>query len=98
MIEPPKRVYALSAVLLLSVAGCGDRYRALPTITLETVQQLSRDDTHYLSYEIEDDQILVTVVDRHGDGHVLRLAPGRLAPAEAVERLDRKQAELSQSR
>ena len=92
------RALALTAISWFFVAACEDRPGAYPTISLETVQELRHGDIRYLSYQIEGDKILVTVVDKHGDGHIHQLARGGVTPVEAVELLDRKQAELSRSR
>jgi hypothetical protein len=76
------------------VCGCARKPEALP-IHLDTIRGLSAADTREIRVEEEDEEILVTVVDKHGDGHIHSLELGGSTKAQALELLSRKQSELS---
>jgi hypothetical protein len=66
------------------------------TIDMETVRQLSAETTARVTYEEARGTVFVTVIDKHGDGHVHRLVLGDATRTQALELLGRKQAELAQ--
>jgi hypothetical protein len=83
-------------LLVLLVAGCtGESQDSSPfTLTIEALRQLSPETTAGFTYEEDGDAILVTVIDRYGDGHIHRLILGDLTKAEALDLLMQKQAEF----
>jgi hypothetical protein len=88
-----------NAMLAIAIAGtlacaCARKPEALP-LTLDTIRSLSTADTQEIRVEDKGDEILVTVVDKHGDGHIHSLELGGASKGEALELLSRKQAELS---
>lgn len=80
-------------VLLLCCGGCA---RESPAFTLDvaTLRQLSAETTAGITYEEDRGTVFVTVIDKHGDGHIHRLILGEVTRAEALELLGQKQAEL----
>src|SRR5688572_1076456 len=87
-----------SAVLAFAVAAglacaCAREPERFP-IHLDTIRGLSTADTREIRVEDNGDEILVTVVDQHGDGHIHSLELGGASKGEALELLSRKQAEL----
>jgi predicted amidohydrolase len=92
MLSPVSKLLAL-AVVLLSGIGCGRQSPAF-TLDIETLRELSPETTAGISYEVDDGTVLVTVIDKHGDGHIHRLVLGNTASSQALKLLDEKQAEL----
>lgn len=88
------------AALVVLVSGCTGNAQdssAFP-LTIETLRQLSPENTAGLTYEEDDGAIFVMVIDRYGDGHIHRLILGDLTRAEALDLLARKQAEFGQGK
>jgi hypothetical protein len=82
-------------VILLCCAGCARESPAF-TLNIEALRQLSPETTAGITYEEDRDAVFVTVIDKHGDGHVHRLVLGDVTRAQALELLSQKQAELGQ--
>jgi len=82
-------------VLLLCCTGCARESSAF-TLDIEALRQLSPETTAGITYEEDRGTVFVTVIDKHGDGHIHRLVLGDVTRAQALELLDQKQAELGQ--
>jgi hypothetical protein len=91
-------ITACLAVLALLSLGCGGcaRKSAEFTLDMEALRQLSPETTAGITYEESPGGVRVTIIDKHGDGHVHRLLLGDLTQAQALELLRSKQAELEQ--
>ncbi|HUQ30523.1 MAG TPA: hypothetical protein VM095_00310 [Pyrinomonadaceae bacterium] len=81
------------AVLILGLAGCARESSAF-TLEIDALRQLSPESTAGITYEERRGTMYVTVIDKHGDGHVHRLILGDVTRAQALELLGQKQAEL----
>ena len=81
--------------LILCCAGCAREPSAF-TLEIEALRQLSADTTAGITYEEDRGTMLVTVIDKHGDGHIHRLILGDATREQALELLKQKQAELRQ--
>ena len=82
-------------VLLLSCTGCA-RESSTFTLDIEALRQLSPETMAGITYEEDRGTVFVTVIDKHGDGHIHRLVLGDVTRAQALELLGQKQAELGQ--
>jgi hypothetical protein len=61
---------------------------------MEALRQLSPETTAGIDYEVDGDTVFVTVIDKHGDGHIHRLVLGDSTRPQALELLGQKQTEL----
>jgi hypothetical protein len=61
---------------------------------METLRQLSPETTAGINYEVDGGTVFVTVIDKHGDGHIHRLVLGDATRQQALELLGQKQTEL----
>jgi hypothetical protein len=86
---------AVLVVLFLSCIGCARKSSAF-TLDIEALRQLSPETTAGITFEEDRGTVFVTVIDKHGDGHLHRLVLGDVTRAQALELLGRKQAELGQ--
>ena len=88
------------AVLLVLCFGCAGCARESPefTLDLDALRQLSPQTTEGITYEEEGGVVLVTVIDKHGDGHIHRLLLGDLTKTQALDLLAQKQDELERRR
>jgi hypothetical protein len=96
MVTPP--IPALTAglcVLFLHCTGCARESPAF-TLDIEELRQLSHETTAGITYEEHRGGVVVTVVDKHGDGHMHQLVLGNATRTQALELLEQKQAELGQ--
>ena len=84
-------------VLFFGCAGCA-RESAEFTLDLDALRQLSPETTAGITYEEEGGAVLVTVIDKHGDGHIHRLLLGDLTKTQALDLLAQKQDELERRR
>ena len=92
--SPPGSAFrAVLFVLFLCCTGCARESSAF-TLDIETLRQLSPDTTADINYEVDGVTVFVTVVDKHGDGHIHRLVLGDTSQAQALELLRQKKAEL----
>ena len=81
------------SALCLGSVGCTGKSSAFP-LSLETVRQLSSTNTAHISFAERDEDLFVSVTDRHGDSHIHQLDLGTNSKPHAVELLRQKQAEL----
>jgi hypothetical protein len=88
------RVAALIA-LFLGCLGCAQESSTF-TLDIETLRQLSPENTAGITYDEDEGTLLVTVIDKHGDGHIHRLLLGDMTRPQALELLRKKRAELEQ--
>ena len=90
---------ALSCVVV-SLSFCPGCTRTPSDFTLDiaTLERLNPETTAGITYEEKDGVLLVSVVDRYGDGHVHRLELGDLTRAQARELLRQKQIELGRGK
>lgn len=95
---PPLRS-TLFAALVVFASSCTDNAQdSSPFIlTMEELRQLSPETTAGFTYEVERGAILVTLIDRYGDGHIHRLILGDLTRAQALDLLAQKQAEFERA-
>ena len=84
-------------VLFLCCIGCARESSAF-TLDIEALRQLNPETTAGITYEEDRGIVFVTVVDKHGDGHIHRLVLGDVTRAQALELLRQKKAELGQRR
>jgi hypothetical protein len=92
------RIAALTAglcVLFLHCTGCARESSAF-TLDIEELRQLSPETTAGITYEERRGSVFVTVIDKHGDGHMHRLVLGNATRTQALELLEQKQAEMGQ--
>jgi hypothetical protein len=84
------------AVLLVLFSGCGGCARESPefTLDLDALRQLSPENTAGITFAEEGGVVFVTVIDKHGDGHLHRLLLGDLTKTQAFDLLEQKQGEL----
>jgi hypothetical protein len=61
------------------------------SVSLDAIEQL---DDGSLSYELRGDRIVVTIIDRHSDAHILTLDHRGVSRKEALRLLAAKKAEL----
>ena len=80
-------------VLIMTCAGCARESPAF-TLDIEALRQLGPETTAGITYEEDRGTIFVTVIDKHGDGHIHRLILGDVTREQALGLLDKKQAEL----
>jgi hypothetical protein len=87
----------LAGLLALSMCctGCAEEPSVF-TLDIAALRQLSPETTAGITYEEDGGTVFVTVIDKHGDGHIHRLVLGELTRAQALELLGQKQAELGQ--
>jgi hypothetical protein len=83
--------------LFLYCTGCARESSAFP-LDIEALRQLSPETTAGITYEEGGGTVFVTIVDKHGDGHIHRLVLGDVTRAQALELLGQKKAELGQPR
>jgi hypothetical protein len=82
-------------VLFMWCTGCARESSAF-TLDIAALRQLSPESTAGITYEEDRGTVFVTVIDKHGDGHIHRLVLGDVTRAQALELLGQKQAELRQ--
>lgn len=78
---------------LLACAGC-ERESSGLTIDMETLRRLDPETTAGITWEESYGTVMVTVIDRYGDGHMHHMIPGDATRAQVLEVLRQKQAEL----
>ena len=93
MLSGVPALLAAHIVLILACVGCG-RESAAFTLDVETLRRLSPETTAAITYEEDDGIIFVTVIDKHGDGHIHQLVLGHTTRSQALELLGQKQAEV----
>lgn len=64
------------------------------TLDIETLRQLSPENSAGITYDEDQGTLLVTVIDKHGDGHIHRLLLADMTRPQALELLRKKPAEL----
>ena len=86
----------IALAALANFLGCTGCARESPVFALdiETLRQLDPETTAGIIYEENSGTLLVTVIDKHGDGHMHRLVLGDATRAAALDVLRQKQAEL----
>ena len=87
-------VLAAGLALCLGAAGCGQHQSLAFPLSLETVRQLSATNTAQISFQERGKEIFVTVVDKHGDGHIHKLSYEGISRQQALDLLKQKQTEL----
>ena len=80
-------------VACLAISGCKPEGSAFP-LTIETLQRLTPENTSSIAFQERDGDILVSVTDKYGDGHVHRLVLGSTSKEVAIRLLQQKQAEI----
>lgn len=64
-------------------------------MSIETLRQLTPQNTAAIDYLERDGAVFVTVIDRHGDSHMHRLVAENLSRSQVLDLLKAKQAELA---
>jgi hypothetical protein len=95
MSAPLAGSFAALIVLGLGCTGCA-RTSAEFTLDMEALRLLSPETTAGITYEESGGDLLVTVIDNHGDAHIHRLLLGDQTRPEALKLLRSKQVELEQ--
>ena len=98
MITRQLMVLAAGLALCLGAAGCGRQQSSAFPLNVETVRQFSPTNTAQISFQERGEEIFVTVVDKHGDGHIHKLGYEGISRQQALELLKQKQAELEARR
>jgi hypothetical protein len=83
--------FIASLVILVSAAGCNRNSSAMP-LDLQTLHQLNPTNTSKILYKEVGGDIMVTVIDKHGDAHIHRLSFEGSTRSEALELLRQKGA------
>ena len=84
--------------MCLCAAGCGRQQSSAFPLSVETVRQMSATNTAQISFQERGEEIFVTVVDKHGDGHIHKLSFEGISRQQALELLKQKQTELETRR
>lgn len=81
-------------VVVSSEAACNSRPSGIPSLGIEAVQEF-RDGK--ILFEEKSQYILVTRIDKSGDGHIRVLDHAGMSRTQAMEILKQKQAELERA-
>lgn len=85
------------SALLLGAVGCKPQSSAMP-LTLQAVRQFDPTNTAQISFEERGGEIVVSVIDKYGDGHIHKLICEGTPKQQALELLKQKQTELETRR
>lgn len=85
---------ALAIVACIAISGCREEPQGFP-LTVDTLQQLTPDNTTALSFRQSGGEILVSITDKYGDGHDHILLLGTTPKGTAIQLLEQKQVEIA---